>query len=394
MQYLTDDVRITGMAEVRPPADLIADLPISPTQSSLVFNVRRQASDILAGRDRRLLAVVGPCSIHDPDAAREYAGRLKERADALADHLLVVMRVYFEKPRTTVGWKGLINDPRLDDLIRHQPGPAHRARPAARHRGHWSRHRDGIPRPHHAAVRRRSGVLGGHRRPHRRKPDSTRQLASGLSCPTGFKNSTDGAIQVAADAVKSALHPHIFLSVTKAGHSAIFSTSGNSDCHVILRGGGGKTNFDNPSVHYASRILEQGGSNGRLMVDASHANSQKDHNRQIAVCRDLAGQLRAGEDKIMGVMIESSLVAGRQNLGGALVYGQSITDALHRLGGHRGLPRRTGRGGGGAQRIGSRPSRRRQRRNQRRALGPRRVVERQRRRVLDALHGEARTHVG
>ena len=154
-----------------------------------------------------------------------------------------------------------------------------------------------------------------------------RQLASGLSCPTGFKNSTHGDIQVAADAVKSALHSHIFLSVTKAGHSAIFSTRGNDDCHIILRGGGGKTNFDNPSVHYASRILEQGGLNGRLMVDASHANSQKDHNRQVAVCQDLARQVADGEDKMMGVMIESNLVAGRQNLGADLVYGQSVTDA-------------------------------------------------------------------
>ena len=154
-----------------------------------------------------------------------------------------------------------------------------------------------------------------------------RQLASGLSCPTGFKNSTHGDIQVAADAVKSALHSHIFLSVTKAGHSAIFSTAGNDDCHIILRGGGGKTNFDNPSVHYASRILEQGGLNGRLMVDASHANSQKDHARQINVCEDLSGQIADGEDKIMGVMIESNLVAGRQNLGSELVYGQSVTDA-------------------------------------------------------------------
>jgi len=326
MQYLTDDVRITGMAEVQAPADLIGELPLAPEHSTLVFNVRRQASDIIAGRDKRLLVIVGPCSIHDPDAAREYAARLKEQATALADRLLIVMRVYFEKPRTTVGWKGLINDPNLDDSFDINHG-LHVARSLLRDivelgLGTGTEYLDPIT-PQYlgdlvcwAAIGARTTESQIHR-----------QLASGLSCPTGFKNSTDGDIQVAADAVKSALHSHIFLSVTKAGHSAIFSTAGNQDCHIILRGGGGKTNFDNPSVHYASRILDQDSLNGRLMVDASHANSQKDHNRQIAVCQDIAGQLAGGEDKIMGIMIESNLVAGRQSLGSDLVYGQSITDA-------------------------------------------------------------------
>ena len=326
MKYLTDDVRITGMAEVQAPADLIAKLPIEPTQSTLVFNLRHQASDILAGRDRRLLAIVGPCSIHDAEAAREYAERLKKQADALADRLLVIMRVYFEKPRTTVGWKGLINDPKLDDSFDINLG-LYTARALLRDivdlgLGTGTEYLDPIT-PQYVGDLVCWAAIGA------RTTESQihRQLASGLSCPTGFKNSTDGDIQVAADAVKSALHPHIFLSVTKAGHSAIFSTAGNDDCHIILRGGGGKANFDNPSVHYASRILEQGGLNGRLMIDASHANSQKDHNRQIAICHDIAAQLAAGEDKIMGVMIESNLVPGRQNLGGDLVYGQSITDA-------------------------------------------------------------------
>ena len=326
MQYLTDDVRITGMAEVQAPAELINELPLAPEHSTLVFNVRRQASDILVGRDPRVLAIVGPCSIHDPEAAREYAARLREQAVALQDALLIVMRVYFEKPRTTVGWKGLINDPNLNDSFDINLG-LKTARGLLRDivelgLGTGTEYLDPIT-PQYlgdlvcwAAIGARTTESQIHR-----------QLASGLSCPTGFKNSTDGAIQVAADAVKSALHPHIFLSVTKAGHSAIFSTAGNHDCHIILRGGGGKTNFDNPSVHYASRILEQGGLNGRLMVDASHANSQKDHNRQIAVCQDLAKQLADGEDKIMGVMIESNLVAGRQDLGDDLVYGQSVTDA-------------------------------------------------------------------
>ena len=326
MQYLTDDVRITGMAEVQAPADLIDALPLEPPQSSLVFNVRRMASDILAGRDRRLLVIVGPCSIHDADAAREYAARLKEQADALADRLLIVMRVYFEKPRTTVGWKGLINDPKLDDSFDINLG-LRTARGLLRDivdlgLGTGTEYLDPIT-PQYVGDLVCWAAIGA------RTTESQihRQLASGLSCPIGFKNSTHGDVQVAADAVKSALHSHIFLSVTKAGHSAIFSTAGNDDCHIILRGGGGKTNFDSPSVHYASRILEQAGLNARLMVDASHANSQKDHRRQIAVCSEIAAQLAAGEDKIMGVMIESNLVAGRQDLGGDLVYGQSVTDA-------------------------------------------------------------------
>ena len=326
MQYHTDDVRITGMAEVRPPAELIHDLPLTADQSSLVFNARQQASDIIAGRDRRLLVVIGPCSIHDADAAREYAARLKEQADAWASSLLVVMRVYFEKPRTTVGWKGLINDPKLNDSFDINLG-LHTARALLRDivdlgLGTGTEYLDPITPQYMgdlvcwAAIGARTSESQIHR-----------QLASGISCPAGFKNSTNGDIQVAADAVKSALHPHIFLSVTKAGHSAIFSTAGNDDCHIILRGGGGKTNFDNPSVHYASRILQQGGLNGRLMVDLSHANSQKDHRRQIAVCNDIAAQLASGEDKIMGVMVESNLVAGRQDLGPDLVYGKSVTDA-------------------------------------------------------------------
>ena len=326
MQYLTDDVRITGMAEVQAPDDLIEALPLREEQSSLVFNVRRQASDIVAGRDPRLLAIVGPCSIHDPEAALDYAARLQERAAALAGELLVVMRVYFEKPRTTVGWKGLINDPTLDDSFDINLG-LRTARSllgdiVSLGLGTGTEYLDPIT-PQYVGDLVCWAAIGA------RTTESQihRQLASGLSCPTGFKNSTDGDIQVAADAVKSAMHQHIFLSVTKAGHSAIFSTAGNDDCHVILRGGGGKTNYDNPSVHYASRILNQSDLGDRVMVDMSHANSAKDHNRQVAVCSDIAAQVAGGEDKIMGVMIESNLVAGRQSLGKELTYGQSITDA-------------------------------------------------------------------
>jgi 3-deoxy-7-phosphoheptulonate synthase len=236
------------------------------------------------------------------------------------------MRVYFEKPRTTVGWKGLINDPGLDDSFDLDRG-LHTARALLRDvvnlgLGTGTEYLDPIT-PQYVGDLVCWAAIGA------RTTESQihRQLVSGLSCPTGFKNSTNGDIQVAADAVKSAMHSHIFLSVTKTGHSAIFSTAGNDDCHIILRGGGGKTNFDSPSVHYASRILEESGLGDQLMVDMSHANSQKDHNRQLDVCHDIARQVAGGEDKIMGVMIESNLVAGNQKLGGDLVYGQSITDA-------------------------------------------------------------------
>ena len=327
MQYLTDDVRITGMAEVLAPVQIVNALPLAAEHATLVFNARRQAADIIAGRDKRLLAVVGPCSIHDPEAAREYAGRLRERAQDLAEQLLVVMRVYFEKPRTTVGWKGFINDPNLNDSFDINAGLT-AARQLLRDivalgLGTGTEYLDPITPQYMgdlvcwAAIGARTTESQIHR-----------QLASGLSCPTGFKNSTRGDIQVAVDAVKSAAHRHIFLSVTKAGHSAIFSTAGNSDCHVILRGGAGRTNFDNPSVHHASRVLDQAGLGGRVMIDASHANCQGDHNRQLAVCADIARQIHDGEEKIMGVMVESNLVAGRQklNAAGELVYGQSVTD--------------------------------------------------------------------
>ena len=326
MQYNTDDVRITGMEEVRAPDEVIEELPITPDVSALVFNSRREASDIINGHDDRLLAIVGPCSIHDPEAAREYAGKLAELAEGLHDQLCIVMRVYFEKPRTTVGWKGLINDPGLDNSFDINTGLK-----AARSLlldiagygiGAGTEYLDPIT-PQYIADLVCWGAIGA------RTTESQvhRQLASGLSCPIGFKNTTNGDIQVAADAVKSARHPHIFLSVTKTGHSAIFSTAGNPDCHIILRGGGGKTNFDNPSVHYASRMLGEGGLNESMMVDASHANSNKDHRRQVDVLAELSRQLAGGEPRIMGVMVESNLVEGNQKLGGKLTYGQSVTDA-------------------------------------------------------------------
>ena len=328
MKYLTDDVRITGMEEVIAPESLLDELPIDDAASELIFANRKSISDILHGHDDRILVVAGPCSIHDPESALEYADRLAGVARDLAEDLHIIMRVYFEKPRTTVGWKGLINDPHLNNSfdinqgLRIARGVLREV--AARGLGAGTEYLDPIT-PQYVGDLVSWGAIGA------RTTESQvhRQLASGLSCPIGFKNSTDGSIQVAVDAINSAAHPHIFLSVTKQGHSAIFSTSGNEDCHVILRGGGGKPNYDNPSVHYASRLLEQAGLDHRLMIDMSHANSSKDHRNQISVCHDICHQISEGEERIFGVMIESHLHEGNQKLAAAdsLTYGQSITDA-------------------------------------------------------------------
>ncbi|MAT83382.1 MAG: 3-deoxy-7-phosphoheptulonate synthase [Gammaproteobacteria bacterium] len=328
MKYLTDDVRITGMEEVIAPEALIEELPITAAASRTTFTARQAISDILHGRDSRLMVVIGPCSIHDPAAALEYADRLRELARRHEEQLLVIMRVYFEKPRTTVGWKGLINDPHLDNSFDINTG-LRLARGllrdiADRGLGTGTEYLDPIT-PQYVADLVSWGAIGA------RTTESQvhRQLASGLSCPVGFKNSTDGSIQVAVDAIASAAHPHIFLSVTKRGHSAIFSTAGNPDCHLILRGGGGRPNYDNPSIHYASRLLEHAGLTNRVMVDMSHANSDKNHKKQLDVCADICRQLGEGEERIFGVMIESNLVEGKQSIGKAdsMTYGQSITDA-------------------------------------------------------------------
>lgn len=328
MKYQTDDLRITGMEEVIPPDDLLQALPVSVEASRLIFATRKAVADIVHGRDPRLLTVVGPCSIHDPEAAMEYARRLAEQAERYADQLLIIMRVYFEKPRTTIGWKGLINDPNLNGSFDINSG-LHTARGLLRDiaelgLGAGTEYLDPIT-PQYLGDLVSWGAIGA------RTTESQvhRQLTSGLSCPIGFKNSTDGQVQVAVDAVKSAAHPHIFLSVTKQGRSAIFSTAGNADCHVILRGGGGRTNYDSNSVRQASGVLEQADLNRRIMIDMSHANSEKNHERQIAVGADICGQLQAGEDRILGVMIESNLEAGNQKIGppDTLTWGQSITDA-------------------------------------------------------------------
>ena len=327
MKYNTDDTRITGMKEVDAPEIPLLDLPVSDAASEFVFNSRAEITDIIHGLDDRLLVVIGPCSIHDPKAALEYGGRLHEQAERWKDTLKVVMRVYFEKPRTTVGWKGLINDPHLDDSFAINEG----LRIARRLLGDLvdldlptgTEYLDPIS-PQYVGDLVCWGAIGA------RTTESQvhRQLASGLSCPIGFKNSTLGSIQVAVDAVGSARSSHIFLSVTKHGHSAIFSTSGNEDCHIILRGGGG-SNYDSQSVKAASALLEKAGVPPKLMIDMSHANSGKEFKRQLEVCASICHQMHVGEEGIMGVMVESNLVEGNQKLGNPedLVYGQSITDS-------------------------------------------------------------------
>ena len=327
MMYKTDDLRILGITEVSPPSQVRDEFPLSEQASHCVYNSREEVHKALQGEDDRLVVVVGPCSIHDPVAARDYAQRLLEQRNKLADDLIVVMRVYFEKPRTTVGWKGLINDPNLDNSFEINKG-LRVARELLLDLNNM-----GIPAgteyldlisPQYVSDLISWGAIGA------RTTESQvhRELASGLSCPVGFKNATDGGLQVAVDAIGSATRPHHFLSVTKAGTSAIFSTAGNADCHVILRGGK-TTNYDAISVEQACASLAQAELGQRLMVDCSHANSSKQHAKQMEVGKDLCNQLANGEDRIFGVMIESNIVEGRQNVvdGKAETYGQSVTDA-------------------------------------------------------------------
>ncbi|WP_068803612.1 3-deoxy-7-phosphoheptulonate synthase AroG [Thauera phenolivorans] len=327
MKIHIDDVRIKEIKELLPPAHVLREFPASEKAAEVAFEARQAIHRILYGADDRVLVVIGPCSIHDPEAAMEYARKLKVEADRLQDDLLVVMRVYFEKPRTTVGWKGLINDPGLDNSYRINDG-VRLARKLL-----WEINELGLPAatefldmitPQYIGDLIAWGAIGA------RTTESQvhRELASGLSCPVGFKNGTDGNLRIAADAIKAAQAPHHFLSVTKAGHSAIVSTRGNEDCHAILRGGKAP-NYDAASVDAACRELAAAGVPSKLMIDFSHANSRKQHRLQIDVARDVAAQLAAGDDRIMGVMVESHLKEGRQDLlpGKALEYGKSITDA-------------------------------------------------------------------
>jgi len=322
----TDDLRIRDIKELSPPAHIIREFPISEAVASVVSNARGAIHRLLHEMDDRLLVIIGPCSIHDPAAAIDYANRLMRERKRFAPELEIVMRVYFEKPRTTVGWKGLINDPRLDNSFDINLG-LRTARKLLLEINSL-----GLPAgtefldmisPQYIADLVSWGAIGA------RTTESQvhRELASGLSCPVGFKNGTDGNLRIAIDAIKAAAHPHHFLSVTKAGHSAIVATGGNEDCHAILRGGKAP-NFDAASVDAACKEAAAANMTCRLMIDMSHANSSKKPENQLPVSENIAAQIAAGDQRIFGVMVESNLVGGRQDLvaGKSLAYGQSITD--------------------------------------------------------------------
>ena len=328
----TDDQRIKDITVLPPPEHLIRFFPIAGTPvEGLISQTRRAIHDIIVGQDDRLLVVIGPCSIHDPNAALDYARKLKEARTRYADTLEVVMRVYFEKPRTTVGWKGLINDPYLDESYRIDEG-LRIARQLL-----IEINRLGLPAgsefldvisPQYIGDLISWGAIGA------RTTESQvhRELASGLSAPIGFKNGTDGNIKIATDAIQAAARPHHFLSVHKNGQVAIVQTNGNRDCHVILRGGKAP-NYDAASVEAACKELEAARLPSKLMVDCSHANSSKQHERQVDVARDIAGQVAGGSRNVFGLMVESHLVGGAQKFSpgkddpAALQYGKSITDA-------------------------------------------------------------------
>ena len=326
--YNTDDLRICETKEVVPPIRVHEEIPMTQKAADTILCTRTAIHNILTGKDDRLLVIIGPCSIHDPKAAVEYAGKLKAIIDQLQNDLVIVMRVYFEKPRTTVGWKGLINDPDLNASFNINKG-LRMARqllsdvnnlgvPAA------TEYLDLIT-PQYVSDLISWGAIGA------RTTESQvhRELASGLSCPVGFKNATDGGIKIAIDAINAAMSPHHFLSLTKEGRSAIFSTRGNEDAHIILRGGNDRPNYDEVSVDQVAEGLVKAGLRPNIMIDFSHANSLKKYERQMLVAQDVAGQIGQGDSRIIGTMVESHLVAGRQDIedNQPLVYGKSITDA-------------------------------------------------------------------
>jgi 3-deoxy-7-phosphoheptulonate synthase len=326
MQYRTDDLRIKEIKELTPPSHVLREFGLTEKAAKNVWEARQEIHRVLHGADDRLVVIAGPCSIHDVKAAKDYAGKLAALRQKLGRDLLIVMRVYFEKPRTTVGWKGLINDPRLDGSFGINEG-LRIARQLL-----LDVNEMGVPvgcefldmiTPQYIADLVAWGAIGA------RTTESQvhRELASGLSCPVGFKNGTDGNIRIAVDAIRAAQAPHHFLSVTKGGHSAIVSTTGNEDCHIILRGGKAP-NYDAKSVDAAAKGLAESGIPGRIMIDFSHGNSSKNPQKQIDVGEDVAAQVAGGDERIFGIMFESHLKAGRQDLvpGGTLEYGVSITD--------------------------------------------------------------------
>ena len=328
MKYVTEDLRIRSIKAVSTPAQVQVELPLSDKAAQTTLTARAEAQRILRGQDDRLLVIVGPCSIHDPAAALEYADRLLRLRAELSGALLVVMRVYFEKPRTTVGWKGLINDPDLDGGFQIDKGLrlARRLLLDLNERGMPAgvEYLD-ILTPQYVADLVSWGAIGA------RTTESQlhREMASGLSCPVGFKNGTDGSVKVAVDAVLSARSPHRFLSLTQHGQVSIFETAGNEDCHIILRGGSSGTNYDTRSVDAACAALTRAGLPEQVMIDCSHANSSKQHQRQLVVAQDVGHQVAGGDARIVGVMVESHLVEGRQEIGPRerMTYGQSVTDA-------------------------------------------------------------------
>jgi 3-deoxy-7-phosphoheptulonate synthase len=327
MKYKTDDLRIAEIKAVTSPTEICETVQITTKAAKTTFMTRGDIHNILTGADKRLMVVAGPCSIHDTDAAMEYAARLKKLVHELSDDLLIVMRVYFEKPRTIVGWKGLINDPDLDGSFQINKG-LRMARQLL-----LDLNEAGVPAgtefldiitPQYVTDLVSWGAIGARTT----ESQGHRELASGLSCPVGFKNGTDGTTQIAVDAIRAASQPHHFLTMRKEGNSAIYATRGNTDCHIILRGGK-KPNYHLKSIDRVSAELQAAGLPERIMVDFSHANSNKLPARQIKVGREIAEQIKSGDQRLFGVMIESNLTAGRQDVipGKPLVYGQSITDA-------------------------------------------------------------------
>jgi len=328
MRQPTSDIRIRTARPLVSPAILEEDLPLAESGAALVHGARRAISDILQGRDDRLVAIVGPCSVHDPVAALEYAQQLKPVADRLAGDLLVVMRVYFEKPRTTVGWKGLINDPRLDGSFQVNTGlrlarqlmlDVNRAGLSI-----GTEFLDTTLGQYYADLVSWAAIGA-------RTTESQihRELASGLSMPVGFKNRTDGDLQVAVDAIVSARHPHCFPSLTREGAPAVLATTGNPECHMVLRGGAAGPNYDALHVTRAVALLTKAGALPVVLIDCSHGNSGKKHDQQPAVAADVAAQVAGGSRAIIGVMLESNLIGGAQAHvpGRPLQHGQSITDA-------------------------------------------------------------------
>ena len=323
----TQDVRIAATKELVSPAIIHEQFPITDEAALATTIGRKDIQEVMSGRDDRLVAVVGPCSIHDPKSALEYADRLVKLKAELEDDLVIVMRVYFEKPRTTVGWKGLINDPDLDGSYHVNKGLGI-ARQLL-----LSINEKGLPAgceyldlitPQYTGDIVAWGAIGARTT----ESQCHRELASGLSCPVGFKNGTNGNLKIAVDAIGAASNPHHFLSVTKEGRTAIFNSTGNEYCHIILRGGNNEPNYSAEHVQASATMLENADLPANIMIDFSHANSFKDPARQREACMDVCAQLEAGESRVLGVMIESHLVAGNQKVvaGEKLTYGQSITD--------------------------------------------------------------------